>query len=131
MNHPLLPHTHDAQADLEPIVSGLHQAERFETVAELFKQLSDTTRLRIFWLLCHTEQCVINISALVEMSSPAVSHHLRALRGCNLIVSRREGKEVYYRAAETEQTKLLHAMIEKMAAISCLGDFSRHEETRR
>ena len=32
MKHPLLPHAHDAQADLEPIVSGLHQAERFETV---------------------------------------------------------------------------------------------------
>ena len=131
MKYPSLPHAHDGQADLEPIESGLRQAERFETVAELFKQLSDTTRLRIFWLLCHTEQCVINISALMEMSSPAVSHHLRVLRSCGLIVSRRERKEVYYRAAETEQTKLLHAMIEKMAAISCLGDFSRHEETRR
>ena len=119
MKHPLLPHTHDAQADLEPIVSGLHQAERFETVAELFKQLGDTTRLRIFWLLCHTEQCVINISALMEMSSPAVSHHLRALRGCNLIVSRREGKEVYYRAADNFQTQLLHKTMERVLAIAC------------
>ena len=55
MKYPSLPHAHDVQADLESIESGLCQAERFETVAELFKQLSDTTRLRIFWLLCHTE----------------------------------------------------------------------------
>ena len=102
-----------------PSYPGLHQAERFETVAELFKQLGDTTRLRIFWLLCHTEQCVINISALMEMSSPAVSHHLRALRGCNLIVSRREGKEVYYRAADNFQTQLLHKAMERVLAIAC------------
>ena len=119
MKYPSPPHAHDGQADLEPIESGLRQAERFETVAELFKQLSDTTRLRIFWLLCHTEQCVINISALMEMSSPAVSHHLRVLRSCGLIVNRREGKEVYYRAADNPQVQLLHKTIEQVMAIAC------------
>ena len=42
-----------------------------------------------FWLLCHCEECVINIVALVEMSSPAVSHHLKQLRSGGLITSRR------------------------------------------
>ncbi len=119
MKSPSLPHTHDTQANLEHIESGLHQAERFETVVDLFKQLSDTTRLRIFWLLCHTEQCVINISALMEMSSPAVSHHLRALRSCDLIVSHREGREVYYRAADNAQAQLLHKTMEQVMAIAC------------
>ena len=119
MKSPLLPHAHDAQANLERIEFGLRQAERFETAAGVFKQLSDTTRLRIFWLLCHTEQCVINISALLEMSSPAVSHHLRALRTCDLIVSRREGKEVYYRAADNHQAQLLHKTMEQVMAIAC------------
>ena len=119
MKSPLLPHAHDAQANLEYIESQLHQTEQFETVADLFKQLSDTTRLRIFWLLCHTEQCVINISALMEMSSPAVSHHLRALRSCDLIVSRREGKEVYYRAADNVRAQLLHKTMEQVMAITC------------
>ena len=53
------------------------------------------------------------------MSSPAVSHHLRQLKSSGLIVSRREGKEVYYRAADTEQVQLLHRMIEKMVETSC------------
>ena len=114
-----LPHAHDTKNNLEPIESGLRQVEQFETVADLFKQLSDTTRLRIFWLLCHTEQCVVNISALMGMSSPAVSHHLRALRGCDLIVSRREGKEMYYRTADTELAQMLHHMIEKLGKITC------------
>ena len=53
------------------------------------------------------------------MSSPAVSHHLRPLKNSGLIVSRREGKEVYYRAADTAQSRLLHQMIEQVMAIAC------------
>lgn len=64
-------------------------------------------------------ECVINLSSIVGMSSPAVSHHLRQLKNSGLIVSRREGKEVYYRAADTEQAQLLHHMIEKMVEIAC------------
>ena len=60
---------------------------------------------------------MVNISALVDMTSPAVSHHLRQLRSSGLIVSRREGKEVYYRAADTEQSRLLHRVIEETMAI--------------
>ena len=119
MRNLTLPHTHDMQNNLDHIESGLSQVERFATVADMFKQISDTTRLRIFWLLCHTEQCVINISALLEMSSPAVSHHLRVLRSCGLIVSRREGKEVYYRAADNPQVQLLHKTMEQVMAIAC------------
>lgn len=72
-----------------------------------------------FWLLCHCEECVINLSSIVGMSSPAVSHHLRQLKSSGLIVSRRDGKEVYYKAATTEQAQLLHQIIEKMVEISC------------
>ena len=119
MKNKILPHEHDASHDLANLETALFQVSRFETVADIFKQLSDTTRIRIFWLLCHTEQCVINISALLDMSSPAVSHHLRALRSCDLIVSRREGKEVYYKAADNSQARLLHKTIEQVMVIAC------------
>ena len=96
--------------------------EDFQTVADIFKQLCDGKRIRVFWLLCHCEECVINLASLVGMSSPALSHHLRQLKSSGLIVSRREGKEVYYRAADTEQARMLHLMIEKMVEISCPND---------
>ena len=64
--------------------------EDFQIVSDLFKLLCDRSRVRIFWLLCHCEQCVINLSSIVGMSSPAVSHHLRQLKNSGLIVSRRE-----------------------------------------
>ncbi len=92
---------------------------RIAAVAEAMKQLGDPTRLRIFWLLCHTEECVIDIAALTGMSSPAVSHHLRILKSAGLLTSRREGKEMYYRAADTKLVRKLHHTIEDVAEISC------------
>lgn len=119
MKNIALPHQHNVPENLERLEATLLQTEHFEIVAALFKQLSDTTRIRIFWLLCHTEQCVMNISTLMEMSSPAVSHHLRVLRSCGLIVSRREGKEVYYRASDDVQGQLLHKIVEQVMDIAC------------
>ena len=89
-----LPHDHGQTMEQE--LEHMPSTENFQTVADVFKQLSDGSRIRIFWLLCHCEECVINLSAMVQMSSPAVSHHLRQLKAAGLIVNRREGKEVYY-----------------------------------
>ncbi|MGN0354651.1 MAG: ArsR/SmtB family transcription factor [Muricoprocola sp.] len=114
-----LPHQHGAHGNLPYIKEQLDQIPHFQTVADVFKQLSDTSRVRIFWLLCHCEECVINISAMLEMSSPAVSHHLKPLRSSGLIVSRRVGKEVYYRASDTKESQLLHQMIEQVMEITC------------
>lgn len=112
-----LPHEHGH--DSAHLKEKLDSAGDFQTAADIFKQLGDSSRIRIFWLLCHCEECVINISALMGMSSPAVSHHLRQLKASGLIVSRREGKEVYYRAVDTEQGRLLHMAIEKIIEIAC------------
>lgn len=115
-----LPHDHGQP--IEQKLGGLPSPEGFQMVADLYKQLGDPTRLRIFWLLCHCEECVVNLSAMVNMSSPAVSHHLRQLKAGGLITSRREGKEVYYRATLTQQAQLLHHMIEDLVEIACPTD---------
>ena len=117
MENSHLPHDHGQK--IEGMSERMPSEEAFQAVSEIFKQLGDGSRTRIFWLLCHCEECVINISALVGMSSPAVSHHLRQLKAGGLIVSRREGKEVYYRAADNPQTQLLHKTTEQVMAIAC------------
>lgn len=116
-----LPHHHGEGEDNALLQEHLDKVDYFQIVADVFKQLGDTTRIRIFWLLCHCEECVLNISAMMKMSSPAVSHHLRPLKNSGLVVSRREGKEVYYRAADTDQSRLLHQMIERVMEITCPG----------
>lgn len=112
-----LPHDHGQL--IEKQFDHMPKEEDFQIVSDIFKQLCDRSRIRIFWILCHCEECVINLASLVEMTSPAVSHHLRQLKNSGLIVSRRDGKEVYYKAADTEQAQLLHRMIEKLVEINC------------
>ena len=117
MEHLHLPHDHGRKA--EYLLEHIPSDSGFQTVSDLFRQMSDSSRVRIFWILYHCEECVINLSAMMGMSSPAVSHHLRQLKSAGLLVSRREGKEVYYKAADTEQARALHDMIEALLAITC------------
>ena len=116
-DHIHLPHDHGGCFEKE--MENVPKTEDFALAADIFKKLDDSSRLRIFWLLCHCEECVINLSAMVEMSSPAVSHHLKQLKAAGLIVSRREGKEVYYKAASTPTCQVLHMAIERILEINC------------
>ena len=112
-----LPHDHGE--NLNYVLKDLPDQANFSAVSTLFGCLSDNNRIKLFWFLCHFEECVINLSALMHMSSPALSHHLRLLRETGLIVSRRSGKETYYKAANTEEVRLLHHMIELLIDITC------------
>ena len=109
-----LPHAHAAQ-----ILERIPPKEDFQVVAEVFKLLDEPNRLQLFWVLCHVEECVINLAAMLGTSSPNLSHHLKLLKDGGLIVSRRDGKEMYYHAADTEQVHMLHKALEQIMQISC------------
>jgi DNA-binding transcriptional ArsR family regulator len=119
MSEFVLPHKHGNENHIQETKDQLDKIEDFQIVADVFKQLNDTSRLRIFWLLCHMEECVLDIASLMDMTTPAVSHHLKQLKAGGLIVSRREGKEVYYKASSTKQSLLLHQTIEQLMTIVC------------
>ncbi len=65
-------------------------------LSELFRVLSDETRTKILYLLSQEELCVHDIAGVMEMTLPAVSHHLRLLKAMRLVRSRRDGKQVFY-----------------------------------
>ncbi len=96
-----LPHHHGN--DEERIISRLPSQETIDDVSILLKQLSDPTRLKIFWILCHMEECVINIAAIMDMSSPAISHHLRLLKACGLDPSLSLQDDVLWSSSSRQQ----------------------------
>lgn len=91
---------------LNRVKSEMTDDTRLFKMAELFKTLNDPTRLKIVNALMLSEMCVCDIAALLDMSQPAVSHHLKVLRQTQLIKYRRDGKIVYY-SLDDEHVELL------------------------
>lgn len=75
-------------------------------LAETFKVLSDPTRVKILFALSKAELCVCDLSALLGMNDPAVSHHLRLLKALKLVKYRREGRMAYYSLDDEHIEKL-------------------------
>jgi DNA-binding transcriptional ArsR family regulator len=67
-----------------------------EGLAGIFALLGDRTRVRILHALRGGELCVCDLSALLGMTSSAISHQLRLLRTAKLVRARKEGKNVFY-----------------------------------
>ncbi len=68
------------------------------TEIDLFKQLSDETRLRCILLLQNVaELCVCELTYALGLSQPKVSRHLAHLRQSGLVQDRRAGQWIYYR----------------------------------
>lgn len=65
-------------------------------LADTFKVLGDTTRVRILDALSRAELCVCDIAQIVGLSESAVSHQLALLRGTRLVRTRREGRQIFY-----------------------------------
>lgn len=81
--------------------------EEVETVSQIFKALSDPTRVRILYLLSQEECSVNHIAELLEMSQSAVSHQLSFLRNMRLVKKRRDGNMLFYSCDDDHVISLL------------------------
>ena len=90
-------------------------------LSELFKVLSDETRTRILHLLSQRELCVCDLALVLEMSLPAVSHHLRLLKIMKLVTYRRDGKQVYYRLDDHHVVELISVASEHFSEMRSEG----------
>ncbi len=70
--------------------------DTLQEVSQLYKSLSDATRLKILLLLSEKETKVGDIADELGMEQSAVSHQLKLLRLNHLVKSRREGKTIFY-----------------------------------
>lgn len=67
-----------------------------EQLINIFKILSDETRLRIIILLVQKELCVCELSYILEVSQPNISKNLSKLKDLNLVTSERKEKFIFY-----------------------------------
>ena len=77
------------------------------SLADFFKVFSDSTRIRILYVLLCSETCVCDIAQLLGMTQPAISHQLRILKQMNLVRARRDGRTVFYSLADGHIASIL------------------------
>ena len=95
------PATETVSRQPEPATSVSEQSVR--ELAQVFKLLSDETRMRILLYLAQNDELhVTDLCTRLGQSQPAVSHHLALLRVSGLIEARRDGKHNFY-SVRTEQ----------------------------
>jgi ubiquinone/menaquinone biosynthesis C-methylase UbiE len=77
------------------------------SLSELYKALSDETRLRIVHILSKGACNVQELTAIIgDISQPTVSHHLKVLQSAHLVKSRREGTWIYYTLSAPHESPL-------------------------
>ncbi len=84
-------------------------------ISELFKIISDKTRLRILMMLQRKELCVCQLMAVLAISQPLVSRNLSLLMRAGFLEDRRDGKMIFYRIntkAQKKQSLLMNLLIE-------------------
>jgi DNA-binding transcriptional ArsR family regulator len=86
-----------------------HAQPIYEVKANLFRVLGHPARVRILELLREGERSVGALQGELGLDSGGTSQHLAALRRIGLVVSRKEGTSVYYRAADRRVFNLLAA----------------------
>lgn len=94
-------------ADVSDALNIVAAEQRLAVTAKFFHGLSDLTRLRIVELLLEGEKNVSELVALLGQPQSRVSNHLACLRWCGYVDSRREGKFVYYRVADSRIRQLV------------------------
>jgi ArsR family transcriptional regulator len=100
-----------------------------QDILNIFKALSDETRLRILKLLEHGELCVCDIFSALDMIQPKVSFHLSVLKEAGLITDRKDGRWVHYRIDDSELLRrfLILAALEKISEDDVKEDKERLE----
>lgn len=74
-----------------------------------FSALGDATRLKMLKLIADEELCSCEVMAALELTQPTTSHHLGILERAGLLTSKRNGKWVFYKIANSR----VHSLIDK------------------
>lgn len=89
--------------------------DRASELADVFRLLGDSSRLRIVIACLSSRVSVTKLAEELGLSISLVSHHLRLLRAARIVRSQRLGKHVFYRAADEHIRRVIADMLEHVA----------------
>lgn len=72
---------------------------------EIFKALSEESRLRILAILMERDMCVCEIEASLNMTQSNASRHLTILKNCGILECFKQAQWVYFSISESFKTK--------------------------
>ena len=96
----------------------------FNHMALALRAMADPMCARILYALTVEPLCVCEMSRLLEMSMPAVSHHLRILSMSGLVTVRKEGKFACYYLHDPRLTGTLRALVKDLAEFDSVHGMS-------
>jgi DNA-binding transcriptional ArsR family regulator len=88
----------------------------FDAVAAYFSVLSEPTRLRIMHAICEQEKTVSQIVEELGATQTNISRHLNMMHRSGVLARRKEGNQVYYRAADAEMVEICRSVCSRIAA---------------
>ena len=92
---------------LDKLLSKVPLDEDLKTKAELFKALSEPTRIKILYLLQDGELCACEIILALNKPQSTVSHHLNVLKTAGFIDGRKDGLWIHYQLSDPQILTLL------------------------
>lgn len=105
-------------------------SKNIDDLLNIFKALSDETRIRILKLLENGELCVCDVVAALDMVQPKVSFHLSVLKEAGLIKDRKQGKWIHYSLDDSDIFRrfLILSVLERMSGGVMQEDKKRLKE---
>ncbi len=80
-------------------------------IINVFKALSDETRLRILNLLFEQELCVCDIMETLQISQTKASRHLGYMKNAGLVNDKKQAQWVYYRMADLTNGDFIESLV--------------------
>jgi DNA-binding transcriptional ArsR family regulator len=93
-----------------------------EDQARFLRCIGEPTRLQILKLLTKSERCVGELAGVLKKEQSLISHHLKALKECNIVNERQEAQKVYYKLADARLARLItdsEALMRELSLCKC------------
>ena len=103
--------------------------DKYEEYSKVMKAIADPNRLKIIDILSCGELCGYELLENFEFTQPTLSHHMKNLIECGLVVSRKEGTWSYYRLNLERTNQMLYFLMGTVTSTNdCICERCKNKE---